>query len=263
MMRGLTRGCGVLGACAALGALGGCRTAAADGVPTRDAPTADGAFAVVELFTSEGCSSCPPADALLREVHNASRREGRPVYALSFHVDYWNGLGWKDPFSSAMFSERQRAYARAFGREQVYTPQMVVNGTEAFNGSDRAREQRAVSAALAQAQAARVTLRIDRDAERGALRVRYTTSGVPSDARIDVAEVEDGLGGVVERGENAGRTLRHEGVVRHFASVAAAREGTVILPAPDEAARAATSIIAFVELPSMQVVAATRAEPPR
>jgi hypothetical protein len=88
---------------------------------------------VVELFTSQGCSSCPPADALLGEL----ARRG-DVIALGFHVDYWDGLGWKDPLSSPEATARQRAYAHQFGRRQVYTPQLVVDGSDEAVGSDRA-----------------------------------------------------------------------------------------------------------------------------
>src|SRR5258708_19012238 len=96
--------------------------------------SADTGPVVVELFTSQACSSCPPADALLREL---SRRSD--VIALGFHVAYWDGPGWKDPFSSASSTERQRSYARLFGQHQVYTPQMVVNGAREMVGSHRQR----------------------------------------------------------------------------------------------------------------------------
>ena len=94
-------------------------------------------FAVVELFTSEGCSSCPPADNLLGEIVKDAQKGQQRVYCLSFHVDYWNSLGWRDPYSDPAFSRRQREYARAFESVQVYTPQMVVNGSTGFVGSDR------------------------------------------------------------------------------------------------------------------------------
>jgi hypothetical protein len=107
------------------------------------AATAQSRPVVVELFTSQGCSSCPPADALLGEL--AGRRD---VLALGFHINYWDGLGWKDPFSSQGSTERQRIYARLLGRGQVYTPQIVVDGAQEMVGSDR----RAVLAAIREAR---------------------------------------------------------------------------------------------------------------
>src|SRR5689334_14081460 len=92
-------------------------------------------FALVELFTSEGCSSCPPADRVLARLAAEARASGRRIFPLSFHVDYWNGLGWRDPWSTRTFTERQRNYARALGW-RTYTPQMVINGAEHFVGSD-------------------------------------------------------------------------------------------------------------------------------
>src|SRR5271167_1475342 len=105
--------------------------------------------AVVELFTSEGCSSCPPADAALAEMAANARKSGAPVFALAFHVDYWNYLGWTDRFSDAAYTRRQSDYARAFNTDQVYTPQMIVNGVDQFVGSDRDAAKRAIDAALA------------------------------------------------------------------------------------------------------------------
>jgi hypothetical protein len=105
--------------------------------------------AVVELFTSQGCSSCPPADALLGELARRS-----DVLALGFHISYWDGLGWKDPFSSQDATERQRAYARRFGHGQVYTPQMVIEGHEDVVGSDRDAVLKALRQARPQALAA-------------------------------------------------------------------------------------------------------------
>src|SRR6476620_3102500 len=106
-------------------------------------------FAVVELFTSEGCSSCPPADAVLARLAADTRDRGLAVYPLAFHVDYWDRLGWRDPHSAKAYTDRQYAYAAALGAAgQVYTPQMVVNGTAAFAGSNAREADRQVAAAL-------------------------------------------------------------------------------------------------------------------
>ena len=264
----------VAAAFAALGATG-CRTASAGASGAARSTPAPGSFAVVELFTSEGCSSCPPADAALRAIDAEGRRDGNPVYALSFHVDYWDGLGWKDPFSAPAFSERQRAYANAAGSDQVYTPQMIVNGTDSFNGADRGRARHAIDGALKRARDVRLALRIERDASdasvkaddgsRGARVVRYTIEGLPAGATLRVAEVAEARGHAIRSGENAGRTLEHAAVVRRFVSVPAAREGTVVLPAPSiaEDGGAPDAIVAFVQQPTMEIVAAARVDLPR
>ena len=101
---------------------------------------------LVELFTSEGCSSCPPADALLRQVNRTRTTADQLVVGISEHVTYWNGLGWSDPFSSPAYTDRQNAYSERFHLEGVYTPQMVINGAEQIVGSDQAALVRAVQA---------------------------------------------------------------------------------------------------------------------
>src|SRR5438445_2521237 len=92
---------------------------------------------VIELFTSQGCSSCPVADKNLAEIIEKAETNGQQVYGLSFHVDYWNDIGWKDPYSKAEFTERQKKYASIRSFENIYTPQMIVNGETEFVGSDR------------------------------------------------------------------------------------------------------------------------------
>lgn len=170
---------------------------------------------VVELFTSEGCSSCPPADALLMRL-----ARGVPdvdVIPLSEHVDYWNSLGWKDPFSAQLFSARQQDYGRLFRLESVYTPQMVVNGEVQFNGSDRTRAEQEIRKA-AQAPHAAVELGRLNDET-----VRMKIDGLPpgtKNADIFLAITDTFLQTDVPNGENAGRHLQHTGVVRNLTNVA-------------------------------------------
>ena len=112
-------------------------------------------FAVLELFTSEGCSSCPPADQLIGEIEK--QYKDQPVYILAYHVDYWNNLSWKDKFSSVENSKRQQQYSQAL-RSQVYTPQLVVNGKKEFVGSDRDAVESAIQTALFNTNNAKVDL---------------------------------------------------------------------------------------------------------
>jgi len=107
-------------------------------------------FAIVELFTSEGCSSCPSADQLLIDLTHQAKKKNQRIFPLSFHIDYWNGLGWVDPFSLPKFTHRQRQYAKSAGTYEVYTPQMYVNGTNSFIGSDRSKAHRFINESLKQ-----------------------------------------------------------------------------------------------------------------
>lgn len=168
---------------------------------------------VVELFTSQGCSSCPPADALWRRLGESPRWRER-VVPLAFHVDYWDRLGWKDPFSSAAWSARQAAYARAFGSGRVYTPQAVVAGRAECVGSDEGDVAARVEAAE---RAARVRI--------GLRRVSPSALGVavaaPDGGRaLDVvlAIYERGRTTAVGSGENGGRTLHDAFIVRRLAT---------------------------------------------
>ncbi|MDX1440758.1 MAG: DUF1223 domain-containing protein, partial [Rubricoccaceae bacterium] len=179
--------------------------------------------AVAELFTSEGCSSCPPADALFAEL---AEREG--VIALAFHVDYWNRLGWRDPYSQAAFSERQRAYARNLdGR--VYTPELIVNGRVGLVGSRRHDVETAIADALKTASS--ISLKLEASAEDGVVIARFIVNGVPDGAVLQLALVERSTSQDVSRGENRGRTLTHTNVVRVFDTVpAVSGEQTLLLP---------------------------------
>jgi hypothetical protein len=238
----------------------GCARASAS-TPFSDADGgADTGFAVVELFTSEGCSSCPPADDVLRDVAAQAMRSGRHVYPLAFHVDYWNSLGWPDPYSSGLATDRQHAYARALGEQGVYTPEMIVNGRDAFVGSDASRAHRSIDAALRGREIARIELKtkvID-----DAVTVDYTVTNAPKGHLLELALVQNAAETHVRAGENAGRTLRHADVVRSFRTVEldVARTGHVAF-APARAPASRASIVAFVQSPeTMAIVGAARAD---
>lgn len=175
---------------------------------------------VVELFTSEGCSSCPPADALLARLDKTQPVEDAEIIPLAMHVDYWNYLGWSDPFSSHEFSERQGEYAAAYKKDGVYTPQMIVDGVKEFPGGNESTALESVAAAAREKKAevtiARLPARDEGDDVVG-LSVQLDkfpkqTAGDP--VYVLLAVTEGGLSSDVARGENSGRKLAHVGVVR-------------------------------------------------
>jgi len=172
---------------------------------------------VVELFTSEGCSSCPPADALLVKLTERQRLEKVQIVALEEHVDYWDQLGWRDPFSSAEWTGRQESYSAAFGSGSVYTPQMVVDGRTEFVGS---REGEARSVIVEMAGKAKTDVRvtpeeISKDTAQFTVHVGKLTGMTGNDiAEVLFAITETGLHSAVTRGENAGEDLHHAAVVR-------------------------------------------------
>lgn len=182
---------------------------------------------LVELFTSEGCSSCPPADKLLADLDQAQSLKGVQVIALSEHVDYWNRLGWKDPFSSADFSQRQLDYARAMGQDDVFTPQMIIDGRSAFVGS-RAEPVRDAIVKAASLPKADVNLAI-KSATVKAIKLALQVENAPSVSPGDSAEVmlaitESGLLSNVLRGENSGRKLSHTAVTRKLIRIGAIKD---------------------------------------
>ena len=176
---------------------------------------------VLELFTSEGCSSCPPADRLLQTLNDKQPFAGVELIVLSEHVDYWNRLGWSDPFSSKAFSTRQRQYGEQLGLDSVYTPQLVVDGQYELVGSNAAQAKAAIEKA-AQSQKAPLTLSgIARDGNR--LNVHASLPGLEGkneNATLYLALAECNVRSEVRNGENAGRSLSHVDVVRSLTPVA-------------------------------------------
>ena len=173
---------------------------------------------IVELFTSEGCSSCPPADALLAKLKRDQPIGGAQVIALSEHVDYWNSRAWADPYSSATFSGRQEAYRKSLRIDSVYTPQMVVDGHAEFVGSD---DDRAASAIAQAAKAAKTDVELTGEAKDGNLLLKIKIAPVTGLAANEKAETmlaitEDNLHSQVRGGENSGRRLNHAAVVREL-----------------------------------------------
>ncbi|UKT66037.1 DUF1223 domain-containing protein [Pedobacter mucosus] len=178
----------------------------------QDKPAAEG-FAVIELFTSEGCSSCPPADALIAKIEKEN--SDRPVYILAYHVDYWDRLGWKDSFSNAINSKRQRQYANWLRLSSVYTPQIVVNGSQEFIGSEEKTLRNAVQNALSQTSLNHLEINIEEQTATN-ISLSYQRNQRVQGDNLVIAIVSPSATNKVERGENKGRILHHVQIVNNF-----------------------------------------------
>ena len=200
---------------------------------------------VVELFTSEGCSSCPAADAALRELARAQSVPGVEVIVLGEHVDYWNRLGWKDGFSAPAYTERQRQYATGFGSGS-YTPQAVVNGRYELVGS-RTAELAATIAKAAKAPQAAVAVAVAGGTAR--VRVSSVPAGTPA-TEVLLAITESGLASQIGRGENTGLLLQHAAVVRQLLPL-----GKVAADGTFTASPALSTLAADWKRPNLRVVA--------
>jgi hypothetical protein len=205
-----------------------------NGVPTTASESSsDGRTPVlVELFTSEGCSSCPPADVLLQKL-DRQPVAGEQLIVLSEHVDYWNHIGWKDPFSARFYSDRQSAYARRLGLDSVYTPQMVVDGADEFVGSDAALADSAFVKALRRPKLA-VRLSAVSIGVADVLHAHLEAGGLPPsfgvrEADVYIAVALNHAESQVAHGENAGRMLTHTAVVKSLVKVGTARQGQMFV----------------------------------
>ena len=208
------------------------------------ASTQESGIAVVELFTSQGCSSCPSADRVLSEIINKS--DNNPaIYGLSFHVDYWNYIGWKDPYSKNSFSKRQRKYGEIFSNSTIYTPQMIVNGQSGFVGSDGTKAQEKINEVLKKSP--KNMLEISFEKKDGMLIVDYKIEGSLKNIILNVALVERDLVTIVTRGENRNKTLRNDNVVREFKSVTDLEKGQLDLSLPKNYDESKSAIIAYTQ----------------
>ncbi len=201
---------------------------------------------VLELFTSQGCSSCPPADRLLQELTQQAARSGVAVYGLSFHVDYWNRLGWQDPFSTKQYTDRQRQYDRIL-KTQTYTPQLIINGQQDVVGGQRNRIEQAIQTIQKQPASAFVGVdgRVVRAGKLATLTYELSAAGP---YRVNVALVQREAHTTVAAGENGGRTLVNTNVVRQFKTVEqSGLSGRVSLPLPDGLTADQTAVLVYVQ----------------
>lgn len=182
---------------------------------------------LVELFTSEGCSSCPPADRVLEQLDPQA-------IVLSEHVDYWNQLGWKDPFSSHAFTQRQEAYTRQLKVDGPYTPEMVIDGAAELNGSDTVR---AVQELRKAGQRSKASVRIARSGD--SLQVDIADS--PHSGNVYLALAENSAASQVAAGENNGRQLHHVSILRSIRKLGSVKKGAGFaqaIPVPASGQRA-------------------------
>ena len=212
-----------------LGAFLFLRSATANSAARLSAGPAARRVVVAELFTSEGCSSCPPADALLGDLRQDLAQQGIEVIPLGFHVDYWNSLGWKDRFSSAEFSRRQEQYAQSLRVDGPYTPEMVVDGAVEFVGNDAGHAQQTIREAASQPEVATVKVST---AVADQLTVQAKAPVSAKDAQVVMAITEDNLTTQVGSGENGGRTLHHAAVVRELRNLGRLHEGSFAANVP-------------------------------
>jgi hypothetical protein len=196
---------------------GGCLTQRAEGQKSRASerqPSATRRPVLVELYTSEGCSSCPPADRALKFLAEQQPVANAEIIPLAFHVDYWDHLGWKDRFSSATYSRRQELYVEQFGVGSSYTPEMVVDGRSEFIGSDTGRAAKTIEHAAEQ-EKGNVSATLDG----GQIEVSISALSEHHPATVFLAVTEDGITSNVKSGENAGSTFEHSSVVRSLTTL--------------------------------------------
>lgn len=177
---------------------------------------------LVELFTSEGCSSCPPADTLLARLLHEQPFDGAQIIALGEHVDYWDGLGWHDRFSSAQFTARQTQYSARFHLDSIYTPQMVVDGAAQFVGNDQGQARRSIAEASRAVKLPLVISAVEIEGRKFSASVSAASAGAEGEvfaALVDPMDTTD-----VRNGENGGRRLNHVSVVRTLVRIGSTRD---------------------------------------
>jgi len=214
-------------------------------------------FAVVELFTSEGCSSCPPADELLANLQKEVSNKN--IFLLAFHVDYWDRLGWKDSFSREEYTDRQRQYKQWLGLNVLYTPEFVINGTSEFAGDSKSTLYEKVSNALKKEPLLEITLEAKNIGD--SLILNYTTNRLEEDASFFLAIIEKKASTKVGRGENNGSVLNHVQIVRNaFTIPLKEKENNLNMSRPEYLNWTDFELIAFVQKNETgEIIAATRA----
>ena len=211
---------------------------------------------VLELFTSQGCSSCPPADKLLDRV---KREFPKDVYALSYHVDYWNYIGWEDPFGKSGYSKKQGEYNRKFRNRSNYTPQLVVNGKEHFVGSNSSKLYASINTYGTIAPANKIQLNNVQHTS-SEIKFDYTLSGNLKGRQIRIVLVLDERTTQVKRGENRNRSLKNSNIVVAEKYIMLPQgKGSAYIPIPSiVSAKDKITVMALVETENLDIVGATK-----
>lgn len=214
-------------------------------------------FALIQLFTSQGCSSCPPADKLLREIR--AKYSSRDVFVLSYHVDYWDRLGWKDPFSSKQSSELQYSYGSKFGNRSVYTPQAVINGSIHFVGSNENTMTEKLKEFLGYPSSNAIELDQVKF-ENEILSLNYYLSGELEGKQLHLALVSNNQSTFVAKGENKRKNLTHVNVVLSEIKIIPDRSGTLQMSWPQGYgySKDEYQLIAYLQKPDLTISAASR-----
>lgn len=199
-------------------------------------------FAVLELFTSEGCSSCPPADRLLPQLASTDAN----IIPLSFHVDYWDRMGWKDPFSNSAFTERQQKYANEFKLESIYTPELIINGEYELIGSNRSAAETDIKKVFAENDQVHVNI-ADVKKENDKLVFIADLQGPITNSNVMCAIVQKHAESNVKAGENSGAKLSHTNVVRTFAEQSAKEKMNFEVLVPGDIANDNWELIVYTQ----------------
>ena len=201
-------------------------------------------FVIVELYTSQGCSSCPRADKVLEQI--AEEYKNKNVIPLGFHVDYWDRLGWKDTFSKQEFSLRQYVYSQRFGSSTVYTPQMIVNGVSEFNGGDKSKAFSAINKNLK----TKVPVKLDGTLKNFTrkLSINYTLSSVVFDNyTVNAVLVKNKEKVSIKRGENSNKQIVYHNIVIDLQTIAANKKGTITFTKPKEYNSENYTVVLFLQ----------------
>lgn len=217
-------------------------------------PLEGSGFVVAELFTSEGCSSCPPADKLVEKIQ--TENPGKSIYILAFHVDYWDRLGWKDRFSDPAYTERQRRYANWLRLETLYTPQLVINGQSEYIGSNESAITKKITTELASPSTKTLTLHADMEGDK--LKVDFQAANEKY-TELVLALVQRSATSEVRAGENAGKQLAHVQIVRQLFYQDVNDRKSITLNLPNDFSAKGWELIGFIQQKKTgRITAATR-----